>query len=95
MQEPHEHDHPDVKTYLGVFIALLVLLVVTVLAAEIELGRWGFLVAVVIASIKAALIMAIFMHVRYSTLLTRLFSASAFFFLAILFVLTLSDYWAR
>ena len=95
MQEPHAHDHPDVKTYMGVFIALLVLLVVTVAAAEVELGRWGFLVAVIIASIKAALIMAIFMHVRYSTLLTRLFSVSAFFWLAILFVLTLSDYWAR
>jgi hypothetical protein len=35
------------------------------------------------------------MHVKYSSRLTKLFVGMAFFFLAILFVLTLTDYLSR
>lgn len=92
----HEHaSHPSLKSYFAVFAALLVLLVATVAVAEVDLGRWGFLAAVVIATVKAALIMLIFMHVKHSTLLTRLFAVAAFCWLAILFSLTLSDYFSR
>ena len=91
----HAHRHPTVGLYIAVFVALLVLLGATVYVAEIDFGRWNFPVAIAIASIKAALIMLIFMHVRYSPALIWLFSFAGFFWLAILFALTLSDYFTR
>jgi cytochrome c oxidase subunit 4 len=87
--------HPSVRLYYVVFIMLLVLLAVTVGAAEMDLGRLNFAVAVLIASTKAVLILLYFMHLRYSLPLVWLFSAGSLFFLAILFALTLSDYFSR
>lgn len=94
MHDPHSR-HPTTGVYLAVFAALLVLLAITVLAANIHFGRWNFPVAAAIASVKAALILLFFMHVRYSSALIWLFSLAGFFWLAILFSLTLSDYLSR
>jgi cytochrome c oxidase subunit 4 len=87
--------HPSTNTYYAVFGLLLALLVVTVGAAEIDLGRWNFLLAVTIATTKAALILLYFMHLRYSSSLVWLVSGGSLFFLAILFVITFSDYLSR
>jgi cytochrome c oxidase subunit 4 len=87
--------HPTTRAYYVVFAALILLLVATVGVAQVDLGRLNFAVAVTIASLKAALILLIFMHVRYSTPLTWLVAASGFFWLLILFGLTFNDYWTR
>lgn len=87
--------HPTIGVYLAVFAALLVLLIATVFAAKVDVGRWNFPVAAAIASVKAALILLFFMHVRYSRALIWLFSIAGFFWLAILFTLTMSDYMTR
>jgi cytochrome c oxidase subunit IV len=100
----HEHatHHPTTRTYYGVFAALVVLLLLTVLAAELEFGatdlarsRWNLAIAAAIASTKAVLIMLFFMHVRYSTPLIWLVAFAGIFWLAILFGLTFNDYWTR
>jgi cytochrome c oxidase subunit 4 len=88
-------DHPQQRTYYIVFGVLLGLLVATVVAAEVKLGAIGFLVAILIASVKALLILLYFMHVRYSRPLTWIVAGAAFFWMAILFGLTLSDYETR
>jgi cytochrome c oxidase subunit IV len=88
-------DHPQQKTYYIVFGALLALLVATVVVAETNIGAAGFLLAVVIASVKALLILLYFMHVRYSRPLIWIVAGSAFFWMAILFGLTFSDYETR
>lgn len=87
--------HPTHTTYITVFVALLVLLIATVGAAYVELGRWGFFVAALIATVKAALIILFFMHVRYSRPLTWLFAGAGFFWLMILFGFTMADYVSR
>ena len=48
-----------------------------------------------IAILKATLVILFFMHVKYSSRLTKLICGTAFFFLVILFGLTLSDYLSR
>jgi cytochrome c oxidase subunit 4 len=88
-------NHPHHRTYYAVFGILVGLLVVTVALAELQLGSFGFVAAVLIASIKAALILLYFMHVRYSRPLIWLVSAAGFFWLAILFGFTFSDYETR
>ena len=89
-----EHVLP-LKTYFLVFAALLVLLVLTVLAAEIENPVLNLVVALTIAFTKAVLIVLFFMHVRYNTFVIRAAVLSGFLWLLILFTFTMSDYLTR
>jgi cytochrome c oxidase subunit 4 len=89
-------EHTISKTsYFAVYGALLVLLLVTVGAAYIDLGRLNFPVAMAVAITKAVLIILIFMHVRYEEPLVWVFAAAAFGWLAILMALSMSDYFTR
>ncbi len=81
--------------YVTIFLTLIVLTAATVGAALINLGVLSFPVALVIAITKATLVILYFMHVRYSSRLTWVVIACGFFFLLILFGLTLSDYLTR
>jgi cytochrome c oxidase subunit 4 len=89
------HHIAEKKTYFTVYVALMVLLFLTVGAAYINLGPLNFPVTMVIAVIKAVMIVLIFMHVRWSDHLTWIFSSAAFLWLAILIALTLNDYLTR
>jgi cytochrome c oxidase subunit 4 len=82
-------------TYYTIFGALMVLTAITVTVAFINLGNLNFPVALGIAILKATLVVLFFMHVKYSSRLTKLICGTAFFFLVILFGLTLSDYLSR
>ena len=83
------------KVYFGVFAALMVFTVVTVMAAYRDLGPWNVIVAFGIAVTKATLVVLYFMHVRYSDRLTWIVVGAGFLWLGVLLVLTLSDYLAR
>ncbi len=83
------------KIYFGIFAVLMVLTIVTVLAAYVDLGEMNKVVALAIASFKATLVVLYFMHVKYASRLTKLVVISGFFFLAILLTLTMSDYGSR
>ena len=83
------------KIYFLVFGALMVLTLVTWLAAQVDLGWANDVVALTIAVTKALLVLLFFMHVRYSTRMTILTAAAGFFWLVILIGLTLSDYLTR
>jgi len=80
-----------VKVYVGVFLALMAFTALTTGAASIDLGRWNTVVALAIAVTKMILVVLFFMHVKYSTGLTRIVILAGFFWLAILVALTLSD----
>lgn len=81
--------------YYTIFGALMVLTAVTVGAAFVNLGNLNFPVAVGIATFKATLVILYFMHVKYSSHLTKLVVASSLFFLAILMFVTMVDYASR
>ena len=83
------------KTYYAIFAALMVLTAITVTVAFFNLGALNFPVALAIAILKATLVILFFMHVKYSSRLTKLICGTAFFFLIVLFGLTLSDYLSR
>jgi cytochrome c oxidase subunit 4 len=89
------HEHSAVRAYFVVFIVLLLLVALTVEAARHDLGRLNFVVAVLIAALKAFLIAMVFMHVRQSPALTKLVVAAGLLWLAIMFSLSLADYWTR
>jgi cytochrome c oxidase subunit 4 len=89
------HHIVPISTYIWVFIALMVLLVATVVAAMFDLGELNIVIALTIAVVKALLVVLFFMHVRYSSKLVQVFAASAVLWLIILFALTFSDYMSR
>lgn len=86
---------PNLKTYFSVYVALMVLLVLTVGTSFINLGPFNVAASLAISLVKAGLIMLIFMEVRYSHPIVWLFSGAAFLWLVIMFALTLSDYFSR
>jgi cytochrome c oxidase subunit 4 len=83
------------RTYVAIFLALMVLTAVTVGAAFIDLGPFNTVVALVIACTKMMLVVLFFMHVRYSSRLTWAVVGAGFFWLGLLLLLTLSDYVTR
>ena len=71
------------STYYAIFGALMICTVLTVVAAFIDLPfNLNFPVALAIAIFKASLVILFFMHVKYSSRLTKMVVGIAFFFLA-------------
>ena len=97
MSEHKEQEHHIVspKVYLGIFIALLVLTTLTVLASYVEMGVFHPIVALAIAVLKAVLVVLFFMHVKYSTKLTKLTVGAGLFTFLVLIGMTLTDYITR
>lgn len=84
------------KVNITVWLVLLVLTGVTAGVAFIDLGPFNTVVALVIATIKALLVVLIFMHVKYSSdRLTKVVLISALFWLLLLLGLSLADYATR
>ena len=92
--QPAKHLVP-LRVYFTVFAALMGLTALTVFAALNDLGPFNTVVALVIACIKAVLVVLYFMHVRYSSRLTWAVVLGGFFWLILLLLMTLSDYITR
>lgn len=92
-------------TYMIILLALLVGTALTVLASYIDLGEWHIapgltlfwnpVVALAIATTKMMLVVLFFMHVKYSTKLTKLTVCAGLFTFLVLVGMTLSDYFTR
>jgi cytochrome c oxidase subunit IV len=83
------------STYYSVYVALLVLLVLTVVVREFHLGEWNLVAALVIAVVKTVLIVLFFMHIRYERGVPRLFAVAGILWLMLLIGLTMSDVLTR
>ena len=85
----------SLKTYALIFTALIVFTGVTVFAALQDLGSFNAPVALIIATIKAILVVLFFMHVKDSSRLTKITVTAAIFWLGLLLGLTMTDYITR
>ena len=90
-----QHHIVPKRIYYAVFAALLALTWITVAVSKIDLGRLNTVVALAIAVIKALLVILFFMHVRYSSRLTKLVVAAGFLWLALMIGLTMADFGSR
>jgi cytochrome c oxidase subunit 4 len=81
--------------YFAVFFALVILTWVTTFVSTVDLGRWNIFVALAIAICKASLVVLFFMHVWYSTRLTKMIVVASIFWLILLLFLTMADIWTR
>jgi cytochrome c oxidase subunit IV len=91
-----EHVHiVSPMIYVAILLALLVLTATTVGVSFIDLGVFNAVVALGIACIKMTLVVLFFMHVKYSTKLTKLTVFSGIFIFLGLITMTLADYISR
>ncbi len=83
------------STYAYVWLALLVLLAATIAVARIEFTKYSVVVNLFIASVKAALVVTFFMHLRYEGRFLRGLLILALCTLGAIIALTFSDVWYR
>jgi cytochrome c oxidase subunit 4 len=91
------------KIYYGIFAALMTLTLLTVWVAfqDVDTHIGGLhialnpVIALAIATTKALLVILYFMHVRYSSKLTKITVLAGFFWLGILLIMTMGDYISR
>ena len=91
----HEHTTHSQGFYIAIGIVLLILTVTTAAVAFVNLGPFNPVVALLIATIKATLVVLFFMHGKYSPKRTQLVIICSVFWLAIMLALTLADYDTR
>jgi cytochrome c oxidase subunit 4 len=91
----HSHSHPTPGLYVIILTVLVIGTCATWAIAFIDLGIWNPVVALTIAVIKATLVILFFMHVYYSSKLTKLTISAGFFWLLIMITMSLSDYLTR
>ncbi len=92
-----EHNITPLSVYIKVAGALFFLTFLTIAVHSIRthLGGTAPLFAFGIAAIKAYLVMAYFMHLKYEVVLNRVIFGMGFIFLALLFAITAMDIWSR
>jgi cytochrome c oxidase subunit 4 len=107
MSEQHDHEHHIVspRIYLTILLVLFVCTGLTVWASYIDLGEthitqgltifWNPVVALAIACTKMVLVVLFFMHVKYSTKLTKLTVLAGLFTFIALIGMTMTDYMSR
>ena len=84
------------KLYYTIWITLLCLTVITAAVSFVDLGRFNTVVALVIATVKALLVVLFFMHVKYASEgLTKIVIVAAIFWLFLLLALSMADYGTR
>ena len=83
------------RTFIAVWVALLILTGVTIGAARLRLGAWGMLANILIASTKAGLVLWFFMHLKYERRLFKLLLLVPIATIAIIIGLTFFDIWYR
>jgi cytochrome c oxidase subunit 4 len=86
------HAHiSSLRLYVSIFFALIFFTLLTVAVSDIHLGRMNLVVAVVIASMKASLVVLFFMHLRYDSKFNSMILVVALLFIGIFFAYTMND----
>jgi cytochrome c oxidase subunit 4 len=84
------------KTYVVIAVLLILLTVLTTGISFLPLPTiWHLYIGVIIGVCKACLVALFFMHALFSPRLTWIMIAVVGFWVVILFVLTLADYFTR
>jgi cytochrome c oxidase subunit 4 len=97
--QDHDHaagvDHvPHVlplSTYIATWLALIVLTALTVAASYFNFGTWNLVIALLIATTKASVVAAIFMHLRYDRKFHTIIFSFSLIFLGIFIAFTMFD----
>jgi len=97
MEHVEHSEHIGSSSFYWLIWAILIVgTVLTALIARVDLGAFNTVVALLIASCKALIVVLFFMHVKYtSEKMTKAVLIAAVFWLLIMLFLSLSDYSTR
>ena len=97
MSAQHEHEHALVpySLYIKVWAALIVLTAVTVGVSYVDLKHVTVITALIIATVKASLVLLYFMHLRFEKPIYLYMVLAVIVTYAVFVVLTFADYWFR
>ena len=95
MKEQEKHIIVSTKTFVLIWLALLVLTGVTIKAAQMRMGEWSILANLLIASTKASLVLWFFMHLKYEKMFFKLLFIVPIATITIIIGLTFFDIWYR
>ncbi len=91
-KDGYDFAHPiSIPLMLSVFGALLALTILTVAQASFDIGSLDIVIVMVIATIKAGLVMAFFMHLAYDKPFNVIVFLSSFAFVALFLIFTMGD----
>lgn len=91
-QSKHEEHVIPYGMYILVWLGLIALTSITVTIAGIDLGTYTLLVALTIAAVKSALVINIFMHIKFDEPIFKVFLLISGLTLVIILALTFLDY---
>lgn len=86
----HSHIAP-VKFYVGIFAALVALTLLTVGLSYIHLGAANLAIAIIVASMKAALVVIFFMHLSHDNKFNSVLMVGSLMFIGVFFAYTMND----
>ena len=95
MKEQEKHIVVRTKTFVLIWLALLVLTGATIKAAQMRMGEWSILANLLIASTKASLVLWFFMHLKYEKMFFKLLFFIPIATITIIIGLTFFDIWYR
>ena len=86
------HAHiSSVPFYVAVFVGLLCLTIATVGQSYVDLGKANLIFVILIATMKASLVVTFFMHLKWDNKFNALIFLSTIFFIGVFFAYTLND----
>jgi cytochrome c oxidase subunit 4 len=83
------------RTFVSIWIVLVALTGVTVASAQLHWGAWSMFVVLLIASVKASLVLWHFMHLKYEKMLFKMLFLIPITTVTIIIWLTFYDIWYR
>jgi cytochrome c oxidase subunit 4 len=88
----HVHAHVSTTKFNAAILGALFLLTgLTVAAYRVHLGEWNLLVAVIIATLKAGLVMGFYMHLHWEKTFNKIIFLGSFIFVAVFLGYTVND----
>lgn len=91
-----EVHHTDISLYAKVLGVLFLLTGITVFTAiKVDIGSFNIVLAMIIASTKAAIVAFYFMHLKYEDKLTWIYALYPLFLLFLLIGFTIIEYFTR
>ena len=86
--------HPIVpyRTYGLILLLLLVLTGFSVAVSQIELSKWSTAMALILASCKSALVLAVFMHLKFDQRIFKVMAILIILLVGVVIGITFLDY---
>ena len=92
MSNSEKHHTVSYRTYFFILLALLILTGLSVAVTRVDLGGLPVFVALLLASVKSALVLTYFMHLKFDNKLYAIMVGLVLAIFVIVVVITFLDY---